>query len=443
MRKIIVLNLMKGFLSLILMVVIFSQCNLIDDAIDPPDDSTKVGDTLWIHDLAGADSMFIDNSLAIGADGSIYYAKGGGTVYWTATRIVALNKENGSVKWESPPLDHIGLSSQIVVGDDGTVFAIGYYTLYAIDANTGQFRWTWKVPETVPNPEGSGDIYTYGQIGALALTDGGDLVLGSIGSGAYSRGLYCVHKLGTTSWYNLAANGWGIYSGIVAGKNGQIHYYTDIGNKLKLMSVDASTGVIQWEKEVAAVSSGANNIAINDEGFLICSFAEKQGDQRHIHRINPATGDIVWSSAAESTHGSKWVAPGGVVYQHFSSEGGINRIDAFSGNKQVFSQTLATDKIGAININEELIFANAYQGRASLGTFDPNGSEVWSVDMNGILSEPIVISNEKVIYGIINLHPVSRLPQKICAIQGNAKLSNSCWPRVWHDNRNTSNLNKH
>ena len=63
----------------------------------------------------------------------IYFGASGGTVFWKAARIYALNKENGKIKWKSEALDHIALGSQIVVGDDGTLYVIGYYNLYAID----------------------------------------------------------------------------------------------------------------------------------------------------------------------------------------------------------------------------------------------------------------------------------------------------------------------
>lgn len=52
---------------------------------------------------------------------------------------MALNKENGTVKWHSPDFDHMDISSEIIVGDDGTIYVIGYYTLYAIDPSSGQF----------------------------------------------------------------------------------------------------------------------------------------------------------------------------------------------------------------------------------------------------------------------------------------------------------------
>jgi hypothetical protein len=82
-------------------------------------------------------------------------------------------------------------------------------------------------------------------------------------------------------------------------------------------------------------------------------------------------------------------------------------------------------------------------GKNTLGAFNTNGITDWKVQFDGLLGEPLVISGNKTIYGIVNIHPVSRLPKKIIALKGNASLANSGWPRVAHDNRNTSNINKH
>jgi len=77
-----------------------------------------------------------------------------------------------------------------------------------------------------------------------------------------------------------------------------------------------------------------------------------------------------------------------------------------------------------------------------LGIFDYDGTLDWEVNMDGFTGHEILISDNKVIYGIINLHSTSYIPTKICAIQGDARLASSGWPRPAHDNRNTSNFSK-
>ncbi|NIA19508.1 MAG: hypothetical protein GWP07_03620 [Xanthomonadaceae bacterium] len=58
---------------------------------------------------------------------------------------------------------------------------------------------------------------------------------------------------------------------------------------------------------------------------------------------------------------------------------------------------------------------------------DSAGTVVWE--------NSIAISSDKVIY-IAN-------GKKVYALQGDATLASSGWPKYSHDNRNTSNVNKH
>lgn len=415
----------------LLLVVLSTKCNISDflDRYPPPR-----GDTIWIHDLPGGDSISINSSLALGTDGSIYYGASNPGYAWIAARIFAVNKKDGSLKWTSESLDHIG-SGRIVVGDDGTIYVIGYYTLYAIDQATGAFKWTWEVPVNLPRPEG-GEYSTYGQIGALALTDNGDLVLGSTGTGSYNRGLYCIDKDGNTKWYNLGANGWGIATGITIGQNGVIFYYSALLYQPHLIAVEPSSGAVKWKTEILTYSSSSNNIVIADDGFLICSFKKVGESESHLHRIDPATGNIIWSSTDQSLGYKKWIGTDGAIYQ---LEGGYYyRFDLQTGGKEV----VRSGELGAIDNKNRLVFAFSEGSQRKLGIFDYDGTLDWEVNMDGFTGHEILISDNKVIYGIINLHPISYVPTKICAIKGDARLASSGWPRPAHDNRNTSNFSK-
>jgi len=423
-------------MSLIIVTMSQSGCELLDDDIDPPP-SANVGDTLWVHDNEA--EYFISGTLALGLDGSVYYAEGGGTAYWHPTRIVALNKEDGSVKWRSSELDHWDISSLIVVDDDGIVYVIGLFTLYAISPADGQFLWTWEVPETVPNPDGGYPIYTKGQIGSLALTSAGDLVLASIGSGVYARALYCISNSGTTQWYNLDANQWGVIGGIFVGHDDNLFYYAMFEN-YKLMSVHAPSGAIRWSRSIWGVGSSTNNILIDDNGTLIASFAKNEGDTHHLHRIDPANGNVLWSSAGESSIRARWMGPDGVVYEYFALDYGLHRFDMQSGERTRFFSDLFGNQIGSINNQNQLIIVmstNEWGDYPKLRTINMDGSEDWRVEMIGMRPMPLLISGEKVIYGIID-----QLGQ-IFAIQGNAPIASSGWPRPSHDNRNTFNVGKH
>ncbi|MCB0662193.1 MAG: PQQ-binding-like beta-propeller repeat protein, partial [Saprospiraceae bacterium] len=206
--------------------ILSTGCPQIKDIIDPPPDTTA-GDTLWIHEMVGTDSLFMLHSLALGHNGYVYYGVGGGTLHWTAARIRALNPDNGNMVWESERMDNIGINSEIMVDDDGTVYALGAYKLYAFDGNTGATKWIWEVPQTLPNPDNpTQDIYTYGTAGQLALTDDGNILTSTSGSGVYSRCIYLINKFGDKVFHNLNANGWGVEGPFAIGKNNMAYYYS-------------------------------------------------------------------------------------------------------------------------------------------------------------------------------------------------------------------------
>lgn len=352
-----------------------------------------------------------------------------------------MNKADGSLLWESEPIDQVGLGSRIVVGDDGTIYVIGYHKLYAIDPGTGIFKWVWEVPVNLPNPAG-GEYYTYGGIGGLALMDNGDLVLGSVESGVYSRGLYCVDKNGNTKWYNLEINGSSIFSGITIGQNGTIYYCTNLylprwDGGYYLVAVNPSSGIEKWTKKIGSWGSGSNNIAIAADGSLICNFIEIGATERHMHRIDPATGNISWSSTLLSDTGEKWIGPDGYIYQAIRPAGeyhGIYRIDPQTGGKGLVYRTMEPT---AIDDQSRLVLSFwTEDSKSALGVFNNDGILNWKVDVDGMTGKDFLISEDKVIYGITGL-------KQIVAVQGDAKLASSGWPSKAHDNRNTSNWSKY
>ena len=56
--------------------------------------------------------------MAIGTDGSIYYLADGGMATWEATRVYAINKDDGSLKWKTDALEIWHPNSNIIVADD-------------------------------------------------------------------------------------------------------------------------------------------------------------------------------------------------------------------------------------------------------------------------------------------------------------------------------------
>ncbi|MBT8189370.1 MAG: hypothetical protein KJO29_02985, partial [Bacteroidia bacterium] len=247
----------KFFMLLISLFLIFAfySCDdiLNNDDTDPDPDpdpiATAVGDTLWIHSIENQDKYFINSSLAIGQNGYLYYAVSGGTVWWSAAKIIALNQE-GQIMWESEDTDAIGIHSEIMIGDDGTVYVLGAHRLYAFDPSNGATKWIWEVPTTVPNPDNpQSDIYTYGELNSLALADNGYIMTQTSGSGSYARAIYCINPDGNTVYYNLGASGWGAETGLFIGKNNTCYYYSrDINFEvpgLSLVALDVLSGSVK------------------------------------------------------------------------------------------------------------------------------------------------------------------------------------------------------
>ena len=427
----------------ILTMIVLAWIICFDECIFPDGPEYETGDTLWIHETPVQDSMWINKSLAIGNDGAIYYAAGGATINWIPARVFAIDPEDGSLKWKTEAIDHMAISSQIVVGDDGTVYVIGYYTLYAFNPDNGATKWTWRVPENLPHPDiPGGTLFTLGQIGALALTDNGDLILGSIGSGVYSRALYCIDKdTGVKKWHQLKLNGVGIESGISIGPDNTAFYYTETdldGNGAKdyLLAVNAQNGQLKWATQINSIVAGSNNIAIREDGNLLAAFVPFGENTMYYHIVNSSDGQILWKSTEQAPWHEKWIGPDGTYY---GTSNGIKQVDPNSGALSL----VQVGDFGAITENNRIVMTYAPTNVSRLGVFYPDGTLDYEVTMNGITGGGTVISGDQVIYSIINEHWAgSYLPTKICAIQGESPLASKGWPKLYHDNRNTSNWRK-
>jgi hypothetical protein len=418
----------------ILTVLSFSNCKFLDPMDDPP--MVGVGDTLWVHQVVGADSLFTEPSIATGTNGDVYFAVAGGTLYWTRARIRALDPVSGNLRWESPVLDANSLGSQILVGNNGVIYVIGTYNLYAIDPQTGQFQWVWTVPTELPNPDGPGNLYTYGQIGALAMADNGNLILGSTGAGVYSRAIYCIGPGGNLVWHNQqAAYGVGIGSGLVVGHNNRAFYYTDIQGQKGLVALDVATGAIIWTKAIYSMGGVDNNLALDADGTLIASFRITQADPSRMYRIDPANGQILWQSQNESNHYCKLVNRNGVIYQDDNQVGSIAVYTPGQASASAFSSGVHANLNGTVvTKTNQLIFVKNLDFVTTVHAYSSSGNLDWYVPFSLIRTNVLALSaNQKIIGVRSNI---------VFALQGDQPLSDRGWPTRYHDMRNTSNLNQ-
>jgi len=410
-------NLLTLLLLTMVFFVFFTSCDINSD---PPAPSTNVGDTLWIHEkpLVENTTWIRDMPMAIGKDSNIYYLADGGNNTFEPVRVYAINKEDGSLKWKTAKLASSHPGSNIVVGDDGTVYIISDTKLYSIDSNTGSINWEWEVPETI-NFEGN-IVGSYGAAGGLALANNGDLVLKTIGPGSYYRAMYCVSPEGITRWYRVIG---AVATNITIGSTGVIFDYEYLGDNSYLYALDQYDGSVFWKTPMMYYGASNNNIAITNNGGVICSMSDSLG------LLNPVTGEYIWKVLAQTNYKVKLMGNDGYVsvYDQWTGRHYYNIADGIEG------------KIIPSGAADPMVFGNAgnyYRGvLPGMVCYDMYGEELWSFNSGGSYGYSLTLSYDSVIYLASG--------DKVFAIQGDNSLAKSGWPCATHDNRNTFNYTKY
>jgi outer membrane protein assembly factor BamB len=425
------------FLMILAAVLVFPACDIFDDIKDdPPEPTADLGEVLWTHEMTGRDSFLTGPHLALDeARNQLYYAKAGGTLYWTPARVVAVNTEDGTQVWESPPVDNTGLNSDIVIGNDGTIYAIGSHRLYAINPLNGQFDWIWEVPETLTAPDGDGEVNTYGAINELTLTEDGSLLLASGARGGhYHRALFNVSPAGVMNWGSTRAVYGGGVVGLVAGANDRCYFisnpYPVAQEGLHLSAADVRTGALLWHTKVYSWGSSLNNIIFDADGNLIVSMSIADGAPYHIHRVDAETGAIIGSSAEEASSNLKLMGPDGTIYQ-FQNPTGIMTYAAGDLSARPFEGRSVHMQGALINAKNQFVVIHD-QGRVShVNVYEPSGMLDWSGELANMETRRLILSSDGIYYGIIS-------GEGVFAMQGESRLATSGWPRIGHDNHNTS-----
>ncbi len=377
---------------------------------------SQVGKKLWEHSVPVVNNeLWIDDlPLAVGKDSSIYYSASGGQSNWESSRIYAINKADGSLKWKTEPLATWHVNSNIVVGDDGTVYVLSYTKLYSINPNTGAFNWVWEVPEKI------GANYTYGEVGGLALASNGDLIFKTNGSGSYYRALYSVGSNGQTKWHHFIG---AEVTPITIGYQGVIYDFGHESAGIYLYAYDPDTGNEKW-KIPATPGSGYNNIVVADNGDLIWR------DNDKLVRSSSVDGHLIWQTEALSNHFNKVLDTHGYIYL-YDQWVGTAVFDSQTGSKKDTRINVASEP--AIDGLGRLCGVMASDSHLSVN--DSSGSLVWESKIDDFYGKTVAISSDKVIY-VAN-------GKKVYALQGDAALASSGWPKFSHDNRNTFNAGKH
>ena len=410
------------FLTTVLFIF-FNSCDKNFNNNDTPTPSTNVGDTLWVHQVPGdINVMYIhDTPLAIGLDGSIYYDAYGS---WNGDvtepdRIYAVNKNDGSLKWKTEPLG-TWMLSDIMVGDDGTIYVENYTKIYSINPATGAINWEWEVPQTLPLD--GRDVYTYEGLGGLALANNGDIITKTNQSGVYYRAMYCISSDGAMKWHRFIS---ATNIPITIGYGGTIYDFERDASYLGLLTAtNPNTGALIWSMPAALVS-GANNITIADNGNIITLIHTDT-----LACINPENHNFIWKTAASTVQDYKYISPDGFIYLY--DQLGTYLYNVTTGNKEA----------GPVLLPHSTTFDSKGHLLGIISDYNPYltvtdnaGEIIWENRMDGFYGWSVAISSDNIVY-VANA-------KKLYAIQSDAPLANKGWPKYSHDNRNTFNYSKH
>ena len=418
-------NLFKIVSLMFLMAVqlYFSSCDIIDTI--NPDDENKVGDTLWIHQVPQEDpTHYIGSSIAIGIDGAIYYEAGGhgwnGT-NWDPVQIYAVNKSDGSLKWKSEPLMLWHINYGPMVDDNGNIYVASEYKLYSINPLNGSFNWVWEVPSTLPGENGN-DVYTYGELGAMALSNNDGIIIKTTGSGSYYRALYKIGNDGTMKWYRFIG---AETTPVTIGKNGTIFDYEHANNVVYLTATNPESGSLIWSVPGNSLSS-YNNIMIASNGDLITKAPDNT-----LARINSSNGNTVWEISAGTWQDDKYmdINENIILYDQFTGSYIYN-----STNGNLIDGELSLPHGIAIDSKNQ-IYGTLSDNNPILSVTEENGNILWQYEVGHVGYYAPVISDDNVVYWVSD-------DNSIIALKTDAGLAHSGWPKFSHDKRNTFNVNK-
>src|SRR5690606_20797447 len=91
------------------------------------------------------------------------------------------------------------------------------------------------------------------------------------------------------------------------------------------------------------------------------------------------------------------------------------------------SEISAGPTVGLNPDGSEVLYMGVGTG---VGAFGFEWSSIWHVDLNGTVSQPLVVGCDGVIYGVTS-------NQMFAIVSDSIGLAQSAWPRYQHDNRNS------
>ncbi len=305
-----------------------------------------------------------------------------------------------------------------VVDKDGTVYLTAD-KLYVINPD-GTKRWALNPP----NQEGQ----AYGFTGAIAIgSDGTVYATLNDHLNPVPPRIIAVNPDGAVKW-DITYGDLLTHSGFLEiGPNGTLYLFADDGHAIYAFST--STGDTSWIYEIEDCVTGP--AAIDQNGviyvglFNSCKLIALQSN-----------GTFLWERNLGDQPSSPVIGPDGTIYTKLMNDSlcAINSSDGrIIWKKKGYE--FGTQEIRAIVVDAN---GNLYlHGAGSFGTqgythflyaINENGEVLWKI--NDVFTEwPPLIGQDNILY--------VQTSSGITAIQGEASLSNSPWPRPYHDNSNS------
>jgi|GEM_PF-2495626 len=348
----------------------------------------EIGIVVWSFETGGE----VNSSVAIGADGILYFGSGDKNLY-------ALNS-SGTEIW-SYETEVLEVRSSPAIGPDGIIyFGSEEEYLYALRPDGGQ-RWRYKADGAIScSPALDGNVNVF-----FGTTDG------------Y---LYAVDSSGDRiARYQTGDN---IISSPAVGSDGTIYVGSDDGN-LYAFTLDAVAEeiTVKWEYEIGDWVESSP--AIGSNGTIYCgSHSEK------IYALNP-DGSLLWQyNTGGDIHSSPAIGPDGTIY--IGSDDfylyALNPDGTLKWRYQTGNRIRAHPTVG----EDGTIYVGSYDG--NLHAIRSDGTLRWTFDTGGlVVTAPTITADGTLYFGATD--------NFLYALKTDSYgLATSPWPKFSHDIRNTS-----
>lgn len=348
----------------------------------PSDPSARPGATIWKTQGKGFGQPAFDASTAffVGPDHDL----------------TAVDKNTGAVRWRTTT-GSSGLTGGYNAVVAGNVVALGDGSIFGIDRSNGAVIWTFA-PNGVASP------------GAWAMaTDGSRIFTGSLSGQVFAIDA----ATGAERWRSavIGTSQTMVRDPVLSGdlvfvcfKRGQSPSAGGIA------ALEAATGALRWSREFPQVPP-FNEGGCFPNAVVAGNVVAGGTHDGHIHALNIANGEIVWSDARPNNMGLRPLASHGSVIVAGSSDGDIIAFEAADGVKRWTATASFGSVVFPIGIDGKAAYVNHF---GQVVAFDLlTGKKLWIAGDNPgtageFLYAPAVDSDRLYLGGVTGLYAIRK-----------------------------------